>query len=307
MIKFIKNWTLPVSMFIGAAGYPLIVHLDFLTPYLIFLMLLFTFCKVSIRDMHVEPLHWWLMGIQVFGAILVFAIVYPFNKWIAEGAMVCVIAPTATAAAVITGKLGGSVPSLTSYTLLSSLITAIFVPLFFSLIFMFPPHIEVHATLGFWSAFTLILVHVFPLLIGPFVVAWFIRSYMSHLHHIILGVKDAAFYLWGVSLAIVTAITVKSLIESDIDVRTEILVAMAGLITCCLQFYFGKAVGSVYDNRISGGQGLGQKNTILAIWIALTYLNPTAALAPGSYVLWQNIINSWQLWQKRRKDVASIK
>ena len=51
---------------------------------------------------------------------------------------------------------------------------------------------------------------------------------------------------------------------------------------------------------ISGGQALGQKNTILAIWMAHTYLNPLSSVAPGSYVLWQNIINSWQLWKKRK-------
>ena len=45
---------------------------------------------------------------------------------------------------------------------------------------------------------------------------------------------------------------------------------------------------------------LGQKNTVLAIWMAYTYLNPASAIAPGSYVVWQNIINSWQLWKKRR-------
>ena len=37
-----------------------------------------------------------------------------------EGAMVCLICPTATAAAVITGKLGGSASSLTTYTLLGT-------------------------------------------------------------------------------------------------------------------------------------------------------------------------------------------
>ena len=34
---------------------------------------------------------------------------------------------------------------------------------------------------------------------------------------------------------------------------------------------------------------LGQKNTVLAIWMAYTYLNPLSSVGPGSYVLWQNI------------------
>jgi len=48
---------------------------------------------------------------------------------------------------------------------------------------------------------------------------------------------------------------------------------------------------------------LGQKNTILAIWMAHTYLNPLSSVAPGSYVLWQNIINSCQLWKKRKNEI----
>ena len=51
MLKFLKNWTLPIAMLVGAVGYPLFITLSFLTPYLIFTMLLLTFCKVSPRDL----------------------------------------------------------------------------------------------------------------------------------------------------------------------------------------------------------------------------------------------------------------
>jgi bile acid:Na+ symporter, BASS family len=30
------------------------------------------------------------------------------------------------------------------------------------------------------------------------------------------------------------------------------------------------------------------------------YLNPIASIGPGAYVLWQNIINSYQVWLKRK-------
>ena len=73
-----------------------------------------------------------------------------------EGAMVCLICPTATAAAVITGKLGGSASTLTTYTLLSNLLAAIAVPLVF-------PLVEPHEGMGFMAAFFKILGKVFPL------------------------------------------------------------------------------------------------------------------------------------------------
>ena len=51
MLKFLKNWTLPIAMLVGAIGYPLFISLSFLTPILFFTMLLLTFCKVSPRDL----------------------------------------------------------------------------------------------------------------------------------------------------------------------------------------------------------------------------------------------------------------
>lgn len=127
---------------------------------------------------------------------------------------------------------------------------------------------------------------------------------MPKVHARLLNLHDAAFYLWGVALAIVSGQTVRSLVNSEAPASVEWLIALAGLAACCLQFYLGKRIGGHYAERISGGQALGQKNTVLAIWMAYTYLNPLASVAPGSYVLWQNTINSWQLWKKRKRDSA---
>lgn len=296
MLQFLKDWTLPIAMLVGVILYPLIISLSFLTPYLIFVMLLLTFCKVSPKELRIKPLHLWLLAIQIFGAMAVYLLLFQWNKIVAEGVMVCIICPTATAAAVITHKLGGSAASLTTYTLLANIGAAIAVPVLF-------PLIESHADLSFWDSFLIILSKVFPLLICPFITAWFLAKFLSKVHQKLLQYHELAFYLWGVSLAIVTAQTFYSLLNDPADGMTEIWIAVGALIACCLQFFLGKTLGSVYNDRISGGQALGQKNTILAIWMAHTYLNPLSSIGPGSYVLWQNIINSYQLWKKRRDEI----
>lgn len=209
--------------------------------------------------------------------------------------MVCIICPTATAAAVITSKLGGSAASLTTYTLLGNIGAAIAVPILF-------PLIEVNPDVSFWGAFWVILSKVFPLLICPFLAAWLLSKFLPKVHQKLLGYHELAFYLWAVSLAIVTAQTLYSLLNDPADGFTEIMIAVGALIAVACSF-LGKTIGSVHNDRISGGQALGQKNTILAIWMAHTYLNPLSSVAPGSYVLWQNIINSWQLWKKRKKEI----
>lgn len=317
-IRFLKDWTLPVAMVTGTLVYFVFARVPFLapakpavnsvvavlTPLLIFAQLLLTFCKVEVRELKPRAWHGWLILFQLLSCLLMAVVlVYcPMNEVyheVFEAAMVCLICPTATAAAVITGKLGGSASSLTTYTLLSNLLAAVAVPLVF-------PWVEPHADISFWTAFLKILGKVFPLLICPFLLAWFLRAFVPKVHARLLCLHDAAFYLWGVALAIVSGQTVRSLVNSDAPASVEWLIALAGLATCCLQFFLGKRIGGHYRERISGGQALGQKNTVLAIWMAYTYLNPLASVGPGSYVLWQNLINSWQLWKKRRRDAEIV-
>ena len=80
----------------------------------------------------------------------------------------------------------------------------------------------------------------------------------------------------------------KRLVENLIDELNVVLVLFA----------IGKSIGRRYDDSVCGGQALGQKNTIVGIWLALTYLNPLSSIAPCAYVVWQNMLNSWQLWCK---------
>lgn len=315
MLKFLKNWTLPIAMLAGALGYFVFANFTFLeptkpfvntfvayiTPFLIFAQLLLTFCKVDWRELMPSPWHGWLLLFQivsasVLAALLIFIPMDGSYREVFEAAMVCLICPTATAAAVITGKLGGSASSLTTYTLLSNILAAVAVPLIF-------PLVEPHADITFFTAFLKILGKVFPLLLFPFFLALFFRYVLPKVHHFLLGFHDLAFYLWGAALAIVTGQTVKSLMTSEVPGSVQILIALAGFITCVLQFYLGKRIGTIYKDRISAGQALGQKNTVLAIWMAYTYLDPVSSVGPGSYVLWQNIINSCQLWKKRKNEI----
>lgn len=313
MWGFVRNWALPLAMLTGALGYMVFATIPmlepikptvngliaYLTPSLIFVQLLLTFCRVNPSSLLPRMEHLYLLVLQLVGCVLLvlFLLFCPLPeayRWVLEGAMVCVICPTATAAAVITGRLGGSVSMITTYTLLSNLLAATIVPLLF-------PLVEPHPDYTFCWSFFRILYKVFPLLLFPFILAMLLRYFLPKVHRLLAQYSGAAFYLWAVALVLVTGQTVRSLVNSDADVGVEWMMALAGLLTCALQFYLGKRVGGLYNDRISAGQALGQKNTVLAIWMAYTYLYPLSSVAPGSYVLWQNLFNTWQLWQKRKK------
>lgn len=314
IIRFIKNWTLPIAMVVGTLAYvvfakcpqlaPLKPWLNgfasFIMPWLIFVQLLFTFCKIDLKELKPRTWHAWLMLIQLLssGIAATLLLSVPMDSlgtgfW--QGVMVCLICPTATAAAVITSKLGGNAATLTTYTLLSNLLGAAIVPLVF-------PLVEPHEGLTFWMAFLKILSKVFPLLLAPLFVAMFLKRYMKSVHRWLMMHSGMAFYIWAFALAMVMGQTSRSLINSD---ATAWLIALGGLAACAVQFIIGKRIGTAYGERISAGQALGQKNTVLAIWMATAYMHPLATIAPGSYVLWQNLINSYQLWKKRKKEKSS--
>lgn len=314
MLRFIKNWTLPIAMVCGVAGYFLLANValfapakplvktavGFLTPTLIFAQLLLSFCKIEPKELLPHGWHGWLLLFQAMMCCAIAAVltIWPMShaaRIILEGAMVCLICPTATAGVVITGKLGGNTSSLVTYTLLSNLLAAVLVPIAF-------PLVEPHAGLNFVGACLKILSKVFPLLLLPFFLALIFRQWLPRVHRFLLSYSWLAFYLWAVALVIVIAQTTQSLIVSPAGVGTKILIAVAGLLACVVQFWLGKTVGSRYNDRISGGQALGQKNTVLAVWMACAYLDPVSSLGPGSYVVWQNSFNAWQLWKKRHTD-----
>lgn len=295
VLKFIKDWTLPIAMITGVIFYKFFDKIAWLSPYLIFLMLLLTFSKLSPRKVRFSPLHLWLVGIQVVGSTVIYLALFKVDKILAESALICILAPTATSAAVVTGMLGGSVACLTTYTLISNIMVAFFGPLLFTLV-------GSHADMTFIGSFSHICYKVMPLLIFPLLLAWSMQKFTPKAHQKLMSYHGLSFYLWAAALTIVTGKTVSFLMKQENpNITRELLIAGTSLIICVLQFTVGRNIGSKYKKTIAGGQGLGQKNTVLAIWMAQSFLNPVSSLGPASYVLWQNIINSWQLWKRRKK------
>ncbi len=316
VIRFIKNWTLPIAMCAGALSYfiytgipslaptkPCVARLiGILQPSLIFAMLFITFCKVDPYELRPKLWHLWLLLVQACSFIFLSALIVLFpglpGHVIVEGAMLCMICPTATAAVVVTGKLGGSAADLTTYTILANLLAALLVPLVV-------PFIHPHDDFTFGVSFALILGKVFPLLFGPFLAALLVRRCLPRFHAKVIASKDLAFYLWAVALAIAIGVTVKSIMHSEVPVAYQAGIAAVSLLCCIVQFWAGKHIGRHYRDRISPAQALGQKNTVFAIWMGYTFMTPVTSIAGGFYSIWHNIYNSYQLYRKRKTDATA--
>ena len=298
IINFIKNWALLLSILFGVAGYRWLPKANFITPYLLFFMLLFTFCRISPREIRFKRMHLWFLLIQLAGGMALYAAFAPFNPAVAECFMMCVLAPTAAASAVVTMKLGGNGATNTSYVLLSSVMVSIVAPLLFPVIHPMPGHAS------FWTACFGILCRVMPILIGPFVTAFVLKAVWPKLHAGMAKHHDISFYLWATCLMFASAQTTAVIVaEQDADLLELLMLGGAGVL-CLLQFHIGKRLGAPAGESISGGQSLGQKNIVLAMWIAAAYLSHLSLAGLGSYIIWQNLFNSWQLYKKRLADQA---
>lgn len=311
MLRFLKNWTLPVAIAVGTALYLLFAYVpaldapsqvlgplcETLLPITIFCTLFITFSKVDFHLMKLTRWHGAVLAAQMLGvAILIVAALFTKDavKLTLEAILVCVIAPCASASPVVTAKLGGNLTSMTTFVLLSSIIAAVVIPAVF-------PVLEPAQGSTFLAAFLVILRKLALVLLLPLLLGAIVRHWVKPLYEWFKRNPDLGFYCWSISLAITSGITVKNILHSEAGLGLLMAIAALTLITAFVQFRIGRALGSHFGDKICCGQAMFQKNTGLAIWIAYTYLTPVASIGAGCYVLWQNIINSYELWEQRKE------
>ena len=311
--RFLKDWSLPLSMIAGCSAYFLCQGLElskdvkeaivesvaYVQPTLIFCMLTLTFCRIRLQDMRLKGWQWWLLafqaGIAALLCLLHQTVEDETSRVFLQSTMLCFLCPTATAAAVVTAKLGGNVGSLTAYTMLINLMAAV-------LISAFVPLVNPAGELSFGLSFWMIIKKVFPLLIFPLFLALIIRRISPTLLRWLTSIPDLPFYLWLVSLSLAIAVTTRILVHAKVTWLLCLLILTGSLVACIMQFAVGRLVGRHYGEAVTAGQACGQKNTVLAIWVGYTFLDPLTSVAGGFYTIWHNVFNAWQLYQKNKPN-----
>ena len=323
MIRFLKDWTLPVSIAVGTVCYFVFYYVpqldalgdtlgdvvDAIFPWMVFSTLFSTFCRIDFHQMRPHRWHVGIIATQLVLIALVVALIlwipnsqHPSpntQKLLLESLLTCIIGPAATAAPVVTAKIGGNINTMTAFVVLSSFVSALTIPAVF-------PLLERGAGLDFWSAFLIILQKLAIILILPLVLGWCMQHFAKRLCAWIVSIPDLSFYLWAAQLSVTSGVTVRNIVHSDAGLSLLIMIALLSLVLCFVLFAIGRSVGHRLGDEVNGGQASFQKNTALSIWVAYTYLNPTASVGAGCYVLWQNIINSLELWQYRKKNSHSF-
>ena len=309
--KFIKDWTLLCAIGFGSIVYWVFTHVYVLVPFgdlagpklvallpvNLFVMLYVTFCKIRMDDLTPRKWHFILQGIRTF---LAAASVIAANlcttstgKLLWESVFICAICPTAAAAPVIVEKLGGSIASLTVYLLIANCFTSVIIPLFF-------PLMEKSADITFVMAAWLVLKRVLTVLVVPLALALLTRRCLPGFIAWLKTKRNIAFYIWSFNLSVIMGLAMQHIVRAPVSGWVLVALCIIPLLLAAVQFSVGKLVGHYYGDSIGAGQALGQKNTVVGIWLTLSFLNPYAAIAPCVYVIWQNLINAVQLYYKEK-------
>jgi len=312
LATLIRKWMLPAAIVLGISLY-LIYHFSpSLHPYgkwlhlaasegqrlVIATLLFFQFVKISPHDLKIRSWHFKALGIQV-GSFLLLALgvllLEPGPiRMLVECAMLCMICPTASAAGVITDRLGGNLASTVTYLVMINVAGTFLIPLVI-------PLVNPSAHMGFWAYVGHIAWKVFPVLILPGLLAWLIRYTTHRLQRRLMRWASNSFYIWGVGLTLALVLATRALLLSGLGFWSIAGIVVVSVLTCFVQFFAGHRLHREKVENLTAGQALGQKNTGFLIWLGYNYMTPVTSVAGGLYAIWQNLYNSWELYQKEKE------
>ncbi len=261
-------------------------------------MLFVTFLGIRFKRMKPERTHWLLVGANLLVALAAWgACRLLFGEgYLAEAAFFVGIMPTATAAPVVMGLLGGSVEvMLTALLLLNGVICAL-------LPFILPAVVGK----GGFEIYLNVAQNISLVMLLPLALALAARRFYPRAIAWPRKLKDVTFGIWVVILVLIAANASYDISSRDgISDRVLEQIGVIALLVCVINFGLGHLLGG-RARAAEGSQALGQKNTTLSIYLALTYSSPIAALGPTFYVLWHNLWNAWQLYRasERKRKTA---
>lgn len=296
MSSNVKSLLMILALLTGAFFSDVVTLIDNLSggtiaPILLFTMLFITFCCVDLRELKFSMLHVWIVLFQVAAAVGSYFLLLPFGQTLAQGVMVCFVTPIAMAAVVIGQMLGAKVVTIASFSMFCNVVLAIFIPFFFT-------HIGSEG-----CTFLMILAKVGPLMVLPPILAQLLRCTVPAITSWFGARGYLSFYIWLFSVTISIGRTMAYVLDNLEEIEPSLIawLSLGALAACIIQYSVGRYLGVRYGDLAAGQQSLGQKNTILAIWMAQMFLSPIASIAPTAYVLWQNLVNSYLVFKHKEQ------
>lgn len=258
------------------------------------LMLFFAFLGMDYNRKVIRKDHFIVLVLNLLIPVILYLTIRPFNGLVAQCVFIVGIAPTAAGAPVFADFLRTKVESVTASVLITSPVIAVMLPLLLSILIT----VEIQIKL------VDILMPIGVVIFVPLIISVLVRWILPRQYPIILSYKRLSFYLFLLNLYI-AASKASVFIRTNQDTNFEmiILIFVSIISLALLNFTLGQHIGKK-EWGLANSLSLGRKNTMFAIWVSLTFLNPVVALGPMFYILAQNGYNGWQLYlqNKEHKD-----
>jgi len=261
------------------------------------IMLFIAFLRVHFNRSVISWQHLWVLVFTLTMPLIFYFLLRPFNYTLALASFCIAIAPTAAGAPVMATFLRTKVAFVTASVIFTTPVVGIVLPL------LLPQLIEVEQSLKVME----VLSPTASLVFIPLILSQLIRRLTPKWLPVFDRFNGVPFYLFIMNILIATGKASHFIrFEAEISwIDLAILALGISVVGFCM-FKIGEWWLGRKGLPIENGLALGRKNTMFALWIALTFINPVVALGPIFYIFFQNSYNSWQLYLLNKKAKLPI-
>ena len=262
----------------------------FLIRYNLMIMLFFVFLNTTLELSLFRPAHFKVLILNIILPILLYCAILPLDEDYASIAFIISITPTAAAAPVIGEIMKVRVAILTIAVLLGTPLVALIIPIMLVTLMDISGEID---TID-------LVLPVVSLVFIPLIASQIIRKLSAKLTDFLKPFNRLSFPLFLLNVFIACG-NASHFIQNSEAIGLYEIIQIFGVVVIIgsLQFQIGHFVGTKGE-ELEFSLAMGRKNTMIALWLALTYFNPIVAIGPICYIIFHNAYNSIQIWQRER-------
>lgn len=289
MMQQLRSVSMVLAFAVGGVFHEQLAPFIGWLPFGIAIMLSITFIGLDVRQLKPVRMHFrLLLAIQATGLFfwgVARAAGFPI---MAESLYYCAAAPIASASPIIVNLLRGNVGFSTTAMVLSQVVFAIVTPLILPFVVDVPD-------MSYRELCFVVAQQIFTVLGIPAVIAVALRVVYPPCRAWAPKLKDISLGIWVLNLVVISASGIQRIIAGGYSLHEMWPLMLGAAVVCLFGFTAGYRLGSPNLKR-ECSQGLGQKNTVLTLYMASqSYASPLAYIGPVFYVFCHNMANAIQL------------
>lgn len=295
MIQRLRSICMVLAFVVGGFFHDAIDDFKILLPIGIGLMLSITFVSLDTTRLKPQRMHLWLMlALQVF-ALAFWGVTrmlgYPI---LAEGLYYCAAAPIASASPVIINLLRGDVEFSTTAMVMSQVVFSLVTPFLLPLVVHDP-------SLSYLEIARQVAEQIASILLAPALISLVLRRVYPPSIHWGAKLRDFSLGVWIFNLTLISAVGTTRVLNMGYSWGDMLPMVLGAALVCLTGFIGGYWLGYPKLKR-ECSQALGQKNTVLTLFIAgQSFATPLAYVAPVFYVFFHNMANAIQITLSNRE------